>query len=450
MMDSATLRNRLREIVTGSVRMKPDATPSGGVSPVASGFSTAVASDSTAVASGFSRTEASRTDQHLELTLGGEWRDGCFVVERRVDPAACYGRGLVGDFAARVNAAADAAPFIASGAPARLPLLFFDLETTGLSGGAGTHAFLVGCGWFDDGGGFVTRQYLLAQFAGERALLTSVAEEFGRAGALVSFNGKSFDAPVLETRYLFHRLAWGGAHLPHVDVLHPARRFWKEDECSLMALERQVLGATRTGDVSGFEIPDRYFRFVRTGGAQPLAAVFEHNRLDLLSLAGLTARLLDLIRGGPDHVDNAREALALGYVYARGRDEVRAVGAYERAATLSAAARGHSAGLIRIDALRGLALAYRRARRYDDAAACWSALLGASCQANVEREALQALAIHHEHRARDLASAKAFALRNLTRMQSQPRPAWRQAAQQRLARIERKMSAYGSTGGLLE
>src|SRR5213079_2321368 len=95
------------------------------------------------------------------------------------------------------------------------------------SGGAGTHAFLVGCGWFEADGGFLTRQFLMVRYSDERPLLATVAGELARAGALVSFNGKSFDAPVLETRYLFHRLDWIGGGMPHVDVLHPARRFWK-------------------------------------------------------------------------------------------------------------------------------------------------------------------------------------------------------------------------------
>ena len=111
--------------------------------------------------------------------------------------------------------------------------MFFDLETTGLSGGAGTLAFLVGCGWFEDDGAFVTRQFLLARHADERMLLEAVAAELARAGALVSFNGKSFDAPLLESRYLFHRLPWSGREMPHVDVLHPARRFWKRKEHTL-------------------------------------------------------------------------------------------------------------------------------------------------------------------------------------------------------------------------
>src|SRR4029077_3318966 len=100
---------------------------------------------------------------------------------------------------------------------------FFDLETTGLSGGAGTQAFLVGCGWVAGDGAVVARQFLLTRPSDERAMLEIVRAELARAGALVSFNGKSFDAPLLETRYAFHRVEWARDCLPHLDVLHPAR-----------------------------------------------------------------------------------------------------------------------------------------------------------------------------------------------------------------------------------
>ena len=146
-----------------------------------------------------------------------------------------------------------------------------------MSGGAGTYAFLVGCGAFDAEGGFVTRQFVLLRHADERQLLQMVGAELAPAGALVSFNGKSFDAPLIETRHLFHRLEWTGSRLPHLDVLHPARRFWSDGAagdtpCSLVALERSVLGARRSGDVPGSEIPARYFQFVRSGDARPLVA----------------------------------------------------------------------------------------------------------------------------------------------------------------------------------
>ena len=293
----------------------------------------------------------------LEQTLGGEWRQQgrarCFVVERRTPPYVTCGGARVGEMAGRLECAATHAPLLTPAAPARPPFLFFDIETTGLSGGAGTYAFLVGCAWFCDDGAFLTRQYVLASHTDERPMLESIAGELGRAGTLVTFNGKSFDAPVLEMRYLFHRLPWPGVLLPHLDVLHPARLVWgtapvrlpprsqggsrpadgrnlwggeqpafaaesTQRSCSLIALEQHILGANRVGDLPGFEIPARYFQFLRAGDARPLGAVFEHNRLDLLSLAGLTARLLQLLGDGPGKARNAHEALALGRVYQRG------------------------------------------------------------------------------------------------------------------------------------
>jgi len=281
-------------------------------------------------------------------------------------------------------------------------------------------------------------------------MLAAVADDLGRAGALVSFNGKSFDAPVLETRYLFHRLEWTASRRPHLDVLHPARRFWKEDECSLVVLEQQVLGAWRKDDVSGCEIPQRYFQFVRSGNAKPIAGVLDHNRLDLVSLAGLTSRLLEIVRGGPDYADNAREALALGHVYARANAGERAIGAYERAVTLSAASRSRRAPRLTADALRALAVSYRRARRFDEAARCWTALIEHGCSSEAEREAIEALAIHHEHRRRDLESARRFALQNVAKARGTGPERRQDSARHRLARIERKISVAGSPGRLLD
>ena len=381
------------------------------------------------------------TEGDLETLLEGRWYGHCFIVERRMAASKKYGRETIGNLADRLNASAVEAPLVCGGGDARPPFVFFDLETTGLSGGAGTQAFLVGCAWFESDGSLTTRQYLLARYSDERAMLAAVAEDLGRAGALVSFNGKSFDAPVLETRYLFHRIEWTPSQLVHIDVLHPARRFWKEDDCSLVVLEQQVLGAWRDGDVSGYEIPARYFQFVRSGDARPLVDVLEHNRLDLVSLAGLTVRLLEIVRGGPDYAENAREALALGHVYSRSHADARAIEAYERAVTLAATSRSGRASFLSTDALRALAIAYRRARRFDDAARCWTALIESGCPSGIEREAIEALAIHHEHRRRDLESAKLFAERNLDVSHRQHRESLKAAARQRLDRIERKLSS---------
>ena len=162
------------------------------------------------------------TDGDLETLLDGKWYGHCFIVERTMPSTTKYGRATIGDLAERLSVSAHEAPLVCGSGSARPPFVFFDLETTGLSGGAGTQAFLIGCAWFEDDGALTTRQYLLARYSDERAMLAAVAEDFGRAGALVSFNGKSFDAPVLETRYLFHRLEWTVPQQPHIDVLHVA------------------------------------------------------------------------------------------------------------------------------------------------------------------------------------------------------------------------------------
>lgn len=381
----------------------------------------------------------------LESALGGAWRGdaSCFVVESRREPASCHGRERVGTLAEELSDAAEELLLLA-GLPARPPLLFFDLETTGLSGGAGTYAFLVGCGWFDEAGAFVTRQYMLVGPAQEPAMLSSLAGELSRAGALVSFNGRSFDAPLIETRYLYHRLPWTGASLPHVDMLHIARRFWKRGEgveamaqesgCSLVALERHLLGHRRQDDVPGVEIPQRYFQFVRSGDAGPLAPVFEHNRLDLLSLAALTARVVRLVRAGPGGANDAREALAIGAMYTRAGLGARALEAYERAVELSSEVRRPS---VLTESLRALAFAYRRSRQHDEAARCWRRILGVrGCSRQTALEANEALAIHHEHRLRDLACARTFALQSLEEGGS---TAKHLAVRHRLARIDRKL-----------
>lgn len=407
-MDPATLRDRLKDIVNRSG------------SPAAPA----------------SRAPAVPVDRPGPAALGGSWceRGGgrSFVVRHIVEPGARHGAQAVGMLADRLRTASTAASIVGAHL-ARAPFLFFDLETTGLSGGAGTYAFLVGCGWFEEGA-FVTEQHLLLDPPAEPAMLQAVACAVESAGALVTFNGKSFDAPLLETRYLFHRLESPCPRLPHIDLLHPARRFWGgtlDAGCSLATLEARLLGVRRVADVPGFEIPRRYFHFVRSGDASPLAVVLEHNRLDLLSLAALTAQLFQLVEEGADSARDAREALALGRVYVRAALPDRAERSFERALAMS------RDPVVRLEALRALAVGARRQQRHDEAAAHWQAMLAVPrCPPPLVREAVEALAIHHEHRERDLDAAKVFALRGL---EIESATAWGDATRHRLARIERKI-----------
>lgn len=303
---------------------------------------------------------------------------------------------------------------------ARSPL-FFDLETTGISGGAGTVAFLAGCAWFDCGA-LQVRQFVLTSLSAERALLEALRETIDAAPFVASYNGRTFDAPLMDVRWAFHRLPSPFETKPHFDMLPPARRLWKHrgeqpggalarfaerSGCSLMSLERQLLRFNRVDDVPGFEIPSRYFQFLRTGDASRLESVLEHNRLDLVSLAVLTARAARLVRGGHEACADARETLALGRIYEQNGRLADARACYERSADAGDRA-------TRADALSRLAISLRKERRYEEAALVWKRIVDqrpprSRTYLPLERLALEALAVHHEHREKDLELAKKFA-----------------------------------------
>jgi len=377
-------------------------------------------------------------------TLGGEWCDALgqrfLVVDRKYPPGHRHGRVSVADSLPPSDGGWNALGLLAGGPTPTGRLLFVDLETTGLAGGAGTCAFLVGCGWFD-GGTFRIRQFFLSSVAGERVLLQAVAGLAGEAGAVVTYNGKTFDLPLIETRFLFHRMQTPFAGMAHIDMLHPARRLWRSNEegpdraqggCRLTMVEETQLGHVREGDVPGFEIPGRYFHYVRTGDARPLDAVLEHNRLDILALAMMTARAAQMLEEGPGAARTAREALGLGRLYERAGRTADARASYARAAGMTQAE-----PLTRADALRSLAVLARRNRQYDDAAAAWQRLLDVRrCPLHLRREATEALAVHHEHRLRDLATARRFALEALQLEVSRART---DAVRHRLARLDRKL-----------
>ena len=248
-------------------------------------------------------------------------------------------------------------------------LVFLDLETTGLSGGAGTVAFVVGFGRFE-GARFHVWQFVLPSFAGERRVLAAVTAAVSGAHTIVTFNGKSFDVPFMEMRWLYHRLTTPFPALRHLDLLHPARRFWGPNTGGLGALEDRVLGFRRRGDVPGVEIPSRYFDYLRSGNPAPLRDVLSHNRLDLASLAVLTGLACELVDGGSETTRDARQCLGLGRVYERGGRPADASRCYERAAGLRSP--GDGAALVvgeldvRAEALYRVASACRRQRRHID------------------------------------------------------------------------------------
>ncbi len=165
---------------------------------------------------------------------------------------------------------------------------FFDLETTGLSGGAGTIAFLAAIGRIDQSGSVHVTQYFLDDYPAERAFIQRVSEDLGDADAIATYNGSSFDLPLLATRRAMLGLGAMPA-LPHVDVLHPVRRLYRQTvgACDLSNIETAILDSARDGDIPGAEVPDVWFDFVKRGRCARLEQVFSHNRLDIVSLARL-------------------------------------------------------------------------------------------------------------------------------------------------------------------
>jgi uncharacterized protein len=167
---------------------------------------------------------------------------------------------------------------------------FLDTETTGLAGGAGTYAFLIGVG-HATAAGFRLRQFFIRDFGEEASQLDALDRYLAQFDVLITYNGKSFDQPLLETRFAMARRRHPFDRLLHLDLLFGARRLWKLrlESCRLVELENQILGVEREGDLPGEMIPYYYFEYVRTQQALRLVPIFHHNAIDILSLACLTA-----------------------------------------------------------------------------------------------------------------------------------------------------------------
>src|SRR5579872_4473478 len=167
---------------------------------------------------------------------------------------------------------------------------FLDTETTGLAGGTGTYAFLVGVGSID-ASGFRLRQFFMRDYGEEASLLSRLAEYLAPFDVLITYNGKSYDQPLLETRFRMARARHPFDRMEHLDLLFGARRLWKLrlESCRLVDLENRILGVEREGDLPGEMIPYCYFEFLRTQRAFELVPIFHHNAIDILSLACLTA-----------------------------------------------------------------------------------------------------------------------------------------------------------------
>jgi len=288
---------------------------------------------------------------------------------------------------------------------------FLDTETSGLAGGSGTFAFLVGVGYIAPSG-FILKQFFMRDHAEEPSLLAALSEFLEPFDVLVTYNGRSFDQPLLETRYRLARRKEPFPRLQHVDLLYSARRLWRLalESCRLQELEQRILGVERHGDVAGALIPALYFEYLRSGDFQPLQPVIYHNAIDILSLACLTAvvpvafREPHRLTSGPEMVGLAR------WLRNEGRLE-DAVPLMRQAIT-----RNLPEPLL-FETIWHLADMERKLERHDAAVALWSEL--STLRNPWQAQALERLAIHFEHRERNWSMALEMTLAALELEQSE-------------------------------
>ncbi len=304
---------------------------------------------------------------------------------------------------------------------------FLDTETTGLAGGTGTYAFLVGVGRIT-GEGFRVRQFFMRDLCEEHSLLWALEQHLQDFDVLITYNGKAYDEPLLETRYRMARRRPPFSRLVHLDLLYGARRLWKLrlESCRLVDLESQILGFEREGDLPGELIPYVYFEYLRTRQVFRLVPVFHHNATDILTLACLTGIVPLAFRSpesAPLHHGADWVGLARWLLKAERHEEALAV-------LRRAVARGLSDELL-FRSLWEIALLEKRLGRREAAVAAFEDLAAARNPYRVP--ALEELAKHYEHRERNYASAL-----EVTRAALEIQPS--EELRRRAARLERRLS----------
>lgn len=314
---------------------------------------------------------------------------------------------------------------------------FLDTETSGLMGGTGTYVFMVGIARFVEDR-LVLRQFFMRDPAEEPAMLEAIAQFLAPAQALVTFNGKAFDAPLLATRYRLHHIPVPFKDYAHLDLLPLARRLWRDrlESRALKYLEQHILGLTRAvQEVEGYEIPWLYFDYLKSGDARPLEGVFYHNAMDVVAMAALLAHVNEMIQQPYEgRVQHGLDFIALGKL-------LEDLGHWEEAARLFE--HGLELDLTESDfglAVKRLSILQKRRGDFNEALRLWEA-----AAANGHIYAHIEMAKYYEHKCRDVKTALKWTRSALEHVQQDNLPVymkkhWLGEITHRLERLERKDS----------
>lgn len=272
--------------------------------------------------------------------------------------------------------------------------LFFDLETTGLSGGTGTYPFLLGFGYFENGM-FKIIQYFLPDFGRDYFVFKEIEPLLARKQILVSYNGKSYDLPLLKSRAIMNRLNIDFDRLQHIDLLHLARRVWKDSQerCDLNSVEEFQLGLSREVDIHGGLIPQAYLNFLNTGVVHEMIATIEHNVQDIYSLAKLLLRLAE-VEADPETLRDEQALQRLAHI----AFELQDFDYFERVETAL-----ERLGKTEVPSVQFLkSIFFKKRKEWEKAVSIWQKLIGNKAYMF---KALEELAKFYEHQAKNYQKA---------------------------------------------
>lgn len=276
-------------------------------------------------------------------------------------------------------------------------VLFLDTETTGLSGGTGTVAFLVGTGFFKNDA-FVLRQYFMRDYNEEPALLRALNELLASYKGLVTFNGKAFDWNLLQARFTFNRFRPSLKNPVHIDLLFPSRRIWKLklESCRLASLEENILGEHRIDDIPGAMIPGIYFKYLDDRDAAEIKTVIKHNELDILSMVSLMTRISCILENPIAETDGGHELFGAGRIFENSGEYDVVVGCFE-------ACMKSGSFQVKEAAAKRLSDIYKRSRNYGKAVKHWESMLSNSGTSSIF--SMIELAKYYEHKEKNLFKA---------------------------------------------
>jgi len=320
--------------------------------------------------------------------------------------------------------------------------VFLDLETTGLAGGTGTVPFLVGLAYYRDER-FKVTQFFLDEMAEEGRLVREIDEFVRDMGfkSIVSYNGKVFDLPLVETRFAMHRTPCPLRGLPHLDFLFSARSLWKHkyESCKLFDLARQIVQAERSEDIPGGEIPLRYFQYIRSGDFSLIDPILYHNQEDLLSLLGVVVAGAVLVERNREAAargeDDAMDLFGVARLFEKAGDMTTTTALLEKALAGSLTAE------VSYQARKKLSGHFKRNKDWDKALGFWREMA-----AGDECDCFRELSMYYEHKAKDYGEAIRFATEGLAVSKGKSAAAAERDFEKRIARLRGKMAGTKGMG----